>query len=64
MARYNADGSLDDSFDQDGRLQIVVPRWSPDNAAGASVSLQTDGRILTMASGLLYRLIRVSMTMG
>ena len=42
MVRYNADGSLDTTFDNDGK--VIVP--GPGNAIGDSLALQTDGKIV------------------
>ena len=43
VARYNSDGTLDDSFDEDGKL---FTRVSPGNDSGNGVTLQPDGKIL------------------
>ena len=40
LARYNADGSLDNTFDVDGKI-------TSDAGTGKSVVLQTDGKIVT-----------------
>ncbi len=45
LARYNANGSLDTSFDGDGKLTTVINGW----AMGTSMALQADGRILVAA---------------
>jgi uncharacterized delta-60 repeat protein len=42
LARYNSDGSLDTSFDYDGKLATDFGRWD----GGYSVALQPDGKIL------------------
>ncbi|MFI3137636.1 MAG: FG-GAP-like repeat-containing protein [Methylococcaceae bacterium] len=43
LVRYNSNGSLDTSFDSDGRLTTVV---SNGNNEGYSVAVQADGKIL------------------
>jgi uncharacterized delta-60 repeat protein len=43
LARYNADGSLDTSFDGDGR---ATTRFPSGDARAAAVALQADGRIV------------------
>jgi uncharacterized delta-60 repeat protein len=47
MARYNPDGSLDNSFDGDGKLSDIFGTPSSIN----SVVIQTDGKILAAGSG-------------
>ncbi len=49
LARYNPDGSLNASFDHDGRTQTDFFGWSDE---GRSVALQEDGGILV--AGLAY----------
>ncbi|MFT3910632.1 MAG: T9SS type A sorting domain-containing protein [Ferruginibacter sp.] len=44
VARYNPDGTLDDSFDGDGRLIIGLEATSHEDAFG--MALQTDGKIV------------------
>jgi uncharacterized delta-60 repeat protein len=44
VARYNSDGSLDETFDDDGRVTTNVPGRSPTN--GAAVAVQDDGKIV------------------
>ncbi len=57
VARYNPDGSLDETFNNSfgGRKAIPIPGFSNRPTAGESVSLLSDGRILTMANGSLYQ---------
>lgn len=43
LVRYNTNGSLDTSFDSDGK---VITDLSSNNAVATSVTLQTDGKIL------------------
>jgi uncharacterized delta-60 repeat protein len=47
LARYNIDGSLDTSFDTDGKVTTSFNG----NGQGRSVTLQTDGKILVAGSG-------------
>lgn len=49
VVRYNTDGSLDASFDADGR--VTTPVLGGDDMANA-VAIQTDGRIV--AAGVSY----------
>lgn len=65
VARYNADGSLDGSFDNDGKLTTsVAPGDNSDQ--GIALSLQSDGKIVqagfsylgTGAGGYQYTLTR------
>jgi uncharacterized delta-60 repeat protein len=42
IARYNVDGSLDKSFDSDGKVTTAIPS----NAEGHDVVLQSNGKIL------------------
>lgn len=46
MARYNPDGSLDGTFDGDGRLTTA-------DVATSELALQTDGKILVAGGGIL-----------
>lgn len=46
LARYNADGSLDTSFDSDGKAQFVV---GPDGEA-TGIARQTDGKLVVVGS--------------
>ena len=59
LARYNTDGSLDTSFDIDGKLTTSFP----DSAFGQAVTIQADGKILvagwTYGSNLSYDFILV-----
>src|SRR4051812_47179479 len=48
IARYNSNGSLDNSFDGDGSL--ILPIGTNDNAT--SVAIQSDGKILV--AGYVY----------
>src|SRR5688572_15796468 len=41
--RYNSDGSLDESFDKDGKL--FFPKWDI-----AGIALQTDGKLVAVGS--------------
>lgn len=43
VVRYNPDGSLDNTFDSDGRLMIGA---GPGNDLGRSVTVQNDGKIV------------------
>jgi uncharacterized delta-60 repeat protein len=49
LARYNPDGSLDASFDGDGTVE------TRDLWGAASVALQTDGKIVATAGGMIAR---------
>ena len=51
LARFNSDGSADNSFGNDGRLQLV-PFGT---AISAALSLQPDGKILLAGSNALAR---------
>jgi uncharacterized delta-60 repeat protein len=44
MCRYNSDGSLDNSFDHDGKVTTLFPRGSSGNPLG--VAIQPDGKIV------------------
>ncbi len=48
LARYNIDGSLDTSFDEDGRVTTAVGKQ---DSYGYSLALQPDGRILVAGYG-------------
>jgi uncharacterized delta-60 repeat protein len=50
MARYNADGSLDGSFDEDG--MVVSSSFRPASTYASQVLVQRDGKILTGGAGL------------
>ncbi|MFY0615440.1 MAG: hypothetical protein JXQ99_28180 [Hyphomicrobiaceae bacterium] len=50
LARYNADGSLDTSFDSDG---IVTTGFGSSNDQGASVTVQDDGKMLVAGHSTL-----------
>jgi uncharacterized delta-60 repeat protein len=47
LARYNTDGSLDSTFDGDGRVETAVTSHSQANAA----AIQTDGKIVAAGLG-------------
>ena len=47
LARYNADGTLDTSFDGDGKLTTVI---GPSYDTAYSVALQSDGKIVVSGS--------------
>lgn len=47
LARYNTDGSLDTSFDNDGK---VITDFGIESGSGQSVTLQKDGKILVAGS--------------
>jgi uncharacterized delta-60 repeat protein len=49
LARYNPDGSLDASFDSDGRATIDIADTTAEEAHGAAV--QADGRIVVVGNG-------------
>ena len=49
LARYNSDGSLDTSFDTDGK--VITPIGSSDNAL--AVAVQSDGKILVAGGALI-----------
>ena len=49
MARYNADGSLDSSFDGDG---MVIAPFRPASTYASHIVVQPDGKILTGGTGL------------
>lgn len=54
VGRYNADGSLDTSFDQDGR-QVIT------GGGGQGSALQTDGKIVVVGDGTnVFSLIRLN----
>jgi len=62
IVRYNSDGSLDATFDTDG---IVTLRNDTGFASAAHISLQADGKILTVGgaswgSGYDYALLRLN----
>ncbi len=50
LARYNSDGSLDTTFDGDGKLTTAI--GSADDL-GVSVALQTDGKIIVAGYSLI-----------
>ncbi|RMD52107.1 hypothetical protein D6827_00705, partial [Candidatus Parcubacteria bacterium] len=45
VVRYNSDGSLDESFDVDGKVTTSI---GPGNDFGQSVAIQTDGKIVVV----------------
>ncbi|HEY9401176.1 MAG TPA: Calx-beta domain-containing protein [Pyrinomonadaceae bacterium] len=49
LARYNADGSLDTSFDTDGRATVDIAGVTFEEALG--VAVQADGRIVAVGLG-------------
>jgi uncharacterized delta-60 repeat protein len=59
LARYNADGSLDTSFDHDGKVTTVV---SNGNERAYALAVQPDGRIV--AAGYGYITVDSSSTSG
>jgi uncharacterized delta-60 repeat protein len=50
LARLNTNGSLDTTFDGDGKIRVSLSTYS-DTATG--VAIQTDGKILTSGSALI-----------
>jgi uncharacterized delta-60 repeat protein len=50
LVRYNADGSLDNSFDGDGKVTTDFSIGSSNLDAGRSVTVQNDGKILCSGS--------------
>ena len=50
LARYNADGSLDQSFDGDGKVSTDI---SGTNDGASALALQTDGKIVAAGGVLL-----------
>ena len=50
LARYNADGSLDTSFDGDGRVTTDIPGLTFERAE--AVAVQANGRIVAAGAGL------------
>ena len=50
LARYNADGSLDTTFDGDGKLTINTAEPQNVEERGEALILQPDGKILVVAS--------------
>jgi uncharacterized delta-60 repeat protein len=55
IARYNSDGTLDTTFDGDGRLQMQAPGSLTNNDSGVTIARQSDGGLLTGTSGYVYR---------
>jgi uncharacterized delta-60 repeat protein len=52
VARYNSDGSLDSTFDEDGKTMTALdPAW---RAFGHDVAIQADGKVL-LAGGPIVR---------
>jgi uncharacterized delta-60 repeat protein/gliding motility-associated-like protein len=47
LVRYNIDGSLDNTFDSDGKLTTAI---GSDNDFGYSVAIQSDGKIVVAGS--------------
>ncbi len=54
LARYNSDGSLDTSFDYDGKLATDLGEYD----YGHSIALQPDGKILVVGSNDNFTLAR------
>jgi uncharacterized delta-60 repeat protein len=52
IARYNSDGSIDTSFDNDG---IIISQDTDQGNFGYSVAIQSDGKILTYTAFGIYR---------
>ena len=52
VARYNADGSLDSTFDDDGIAHVAVPALAAGVFSTYAIALQSDGNIL--AAGYYY----------
>jgi uncharacterized delta-60 repeat protein len=50
LARYNTDGSLDNSFDGDGKLTTII---GDQNDRISSIAIQNDGKIVVGGSGRL-----------
>ncbi|MEO7507766.1 MAG: FG-GAP-like repeat-containing protein, partial [Pyrinomonadaceae bacterium] len=50
LTRYNADGSLDTSFDGDGKVVVII--GTDDHPRANAVALQADGKILVAGSDL------------
>lgn len=48
LARYNGDGSLDTSFDSDGRVFLTIPNY----VGTAALAIQANGRIVVAGSQL------------
>lgn len=48
VARYNTDGSLDNSFDSDGKVNTLIAY----NAEGKAVEIQSDGKIVLAGHSL------------
>lgn len=58
FSKYNADGSLDTTFDMDGKL-ILTPELLGFDGTSGSVLLQSDSKILVFANGFrIYRLTK------
>jgi uncharacterized delta-60 repeat protein len=51
LVRYNSDGSLDNSFDTDGKLTTAV---SSETDQANSLSIQTDGKIIVVGQSSLF----------
>ncbi|MBK6725360.1 MAG: VCBS repeat-containing protein [Acidobacteria bacterium] len=61
IIRYNSDGSLDTSYDGDGKSTVGFPPSGEDNPFG--VAIQPDGRIVAAgSSGTQFALIRTGTT--
>ncbi len=59
FAKYNADGSLDNTFDMDGKLIFTPAVLGFDGTSAGSVCLQSDSKIVVFATGFrIYRLTK------
>jgi uncharacterized delta-60 repeat protein len=52
LARYNADGTLDSTFGEDGKVTTAFPGFPYGAAYAADAAIQADGKIV--AGGLIY----------
>lgn len=62
LARYNTDGSLDSSFDGDGRqtTDFDLPNGNPDAGSRAkAVAIASDGKIVVVGDDLGYNVPRI-----
>jgi len=50
LARYNTDGSLDTTFDSDGKIILPIGFYE---ARGHSITIQSDGKILVAGSSIV-----------
>src|SRR4051794_13846691 len=51
LARFNADGSPDNSFSSDGKIAFGTTGNDTDFSRGRALALQSDGKILVLAEG-------------